>query len=403
MLGRSMVAVCPDCGWWQRLPALPPRSEARCRRCDLPLARRGGRSIDAALACACAFLLLLVPAATLPLMRARLLGTELSATLLGAPAAILGDGWPLLALLVLLLTLAIPVARAGLLVAVLGRLRAGRPASWCGPAFRWAEELRPWSMPPVLLVAGTVAYLRMSAQVEVTIAAGGWCYAALALLGLVLDRSYDRRRVWSAIRPDPADDAVETGCDACGFPVPAATVGERCPRCGKRVRAGRVGAVPISGALLLAAAICYLPSYAYAMSVTVRPQGAVEHSIVSSILRLLGSAFWPLGVVILIASVVIPALKLAGLSWLLVRTRLPSRRGLRRRTRFHRFIDAINRWSFIDPFIIALNASLLAFPGVADVRVGRATLPFALVVTFTMLASRAFDPRLMWRRAEGLR
>ena len=60
----------------------------------------------------------------------------------------------------------------------------------------------------------------------------------------------------------------------------------------------------------------------------------------------------------------------------------------------------INRWSFVDPFIVALTAPLMAYPGIADVDTGAGALPFALVVVLTMLASHCFDTRLMWDAAE---
>ena len=71
------------------------------------------------------------------------------------------------------------------------------------------------------------------------------------------------------------------------------------------------------------------------------------------------------------------------------------------RTKIYRLIKEINRWSFVDPFIVALTAPLMAYPGIADVHHRSGALPFALVVVLTMLASHCFDTRLMWDAAEG--
>ncbi len=84
----------------------------------------------------------------------------------------------------------------------------------------------------------------------------------------------------------------------------------------------------------------------------------------------------------------------------MLRVKYPRMRGLVLRTRLHRIIDEINRWSFVDPFIVAMTAPLMVYPGIADVHAGPGALPFALVVVLTMLASSYFDTRLMWDAAE---
>ena len=99
-------------------------------------------------------------------------------------------------------------------------------------------------------------------------------------------------------------------------------------------------------------------------------------------------------------SVGIPLIKLVVLFWLSLSVRFPHRRLLRFRTRLHRLVDEINPWSFLDPFIVALNASMLAYPGIADVRPAPGVLAFSLVVVLTMIASRLFDARLMWDAVE---
>jgi paraquat-inducible protein A len=57
----------------------------------------------------------------------------------------------------------------------------------------------------------------------------------------------------------------------------------------------------------------------------------------------------------------------------------------------------------VDPFIVALNAAMMAYPGIVSVHAGPGALPFAFVVVLTMIASRTFDARLMWAAAEARR
>jgi paraquat-inducible protein A len=68
--------------------------------------------------------------------------------------------------------------------------------------------------------------------------------------------------------------------------------------------------------------------------------------------------------------------------------------------RLYRLIEFIGRWSSIDLFMISILAALVRFGTLTSVRPESGALAFAAVVILTMLASRSFDPRIMWDAAE---
>jgi paraquat-inducible protein A len=154
-------------------------------------------------------------------------------------------------------------------------------------------------------------------------------------------------------------------------------------------------------ALAAAAFLLYGPAYFLPMTRTIRPDGVTERTVLDGVSELFEEGFWYLGVLIFIVSVAIPLLKLIALVWFALRLRYPASRRLRLRARVYRLVHEINRWSFVDPFIVAITAPLMAYAGIADVHAGPGALPFALVVLLTMLASQAFDPRLMWTEADA--
>ncbi len=117
------------------------------------------------------------------------------------------------------------------------------------------------------------------------------------------------------------------------------------------------------------------------MTRTMQPTGLTERTVVDGIAELFGHGFWYFGIVVLLVSVVIPIGKLAGLAWLMLRVKYPRRRGLAFRTKLHRVIHEINRWSFADPFIVAVTAPLMAYQGIADVHAGPGALPFSRSAT----------------------
>jgi paraquat-inducible protein A len=70
------------------------------------------------------------------------------------------------------------------------------------------------------------------------------------------------------------------------------------------------------------------------------------------------------------------------------------------RTRFYRVIDTIGRWSNIDVFMASVLVAILRFGNLTEVHVGDGLVAFAAVVVITMIATSAFDTRLMWDAAQ---
>ena len=108
---------------------------------------------------------------------------------------------------------------------------------------------------------------------------------------------------------------------------------------------------------------------------------------------------WPLAVIVFVASVIVPLTKLFGLTWMLLLTHQRSGRYLVGRTRLYRMIDLIGRWSNIDIFMLSILVALVRFGVLSQVRAGFGAMAFGAVVIVTMVASRAFDSRLMWDAA----
>ena len=96
----------------------------------------------------------------------------------------------------------------------------------------------------------------------------------------------------------------------------------------------------------------------------------------------------------------VPLLKLAGLLFLVVTTQLGAARWRRLRTQIYRFIDVIGPWAMLDVFLLAVLVALVRLGQLATVLPGRGLIAFTAVVVLTLLASAAFDPRLIWKEKE---
>jgi paraquat-inducible protein A len=400
--------LCPDCDQVQRLPPLPRRAIAECRRCGAELAKGGAPPVHALLALTVSALILYVPASFLPVLTVDFAGDRRSDLVATGAQALIAQGqsfWPV-AVLVFLFTVLAPLAWLGSFATVLFYLssepRGDRHPAWLGRLLRFAERMRPWAMPEVFLIGGFVAYTRLGDLVTTDIGTGGWCFLAYAGCVLVINAFVDRRQLWEAILPSPEigpEDAV-FACHVCHLPLQHGAGPGRCPRCGARAEPRKRASFQRCAALVAAAYVLYVPANLLPIMTLVELGAPDRNTILSGILELIQYGYLPLAVVVFVASIAVPLIKLFGLTWCLasVTHGRPGRRVLR--TRLYRLIEVIGRWSNIDVFTMSILVALVDYGAFSHVTPEPGAIAFAAVVFLTMLASQSFDPRLMWDAEE---
>ena len=169
-----------------------------------------------------------------------------------------------------------------------------------------------------------------------------------------------------------------------------------CPRCRTRLHRRKPESVGRTSALLLTAAILYLPANLLPiMSVTYLGWPSTA-TILGGIQALIGDGMLPVALLVFFASIVVPILKVVGLGFLIVSVWRRSAWRPRQRTLLYRIIEGIGRWSMVDVFMISILTSLVRLGNLAEVTPERGAVAFAAVVVITMLAAMTFDPRLIW-------
>jgi paraquat-inducible protein A len=160
---------------------------------------------DAALVFSVTGLILAVPAALLPLLRAEKLGDERISLLFTGVGGLWDGGMRALAVLVFLCGGLLPLALLGALAA----LHAPARATWLSAQFpllhRAARILEHWAIPEVQVLAVLVAVMKLGTVLDVTLGPGFWCYCAMALSLLMAQRSFDLSQ---SRRPAPAAGAA---------------------------------------------------------------------------------------------------------------------------------------------------------------------------------------------------
>ena len=195
--------------------------------------------------------------------------------------------------------------------------------------------------------------------------------------------------------------AMERGlipCHACGMvsrPAPSAGVAH-CLRCNARLHLRIPNSASRCWAFLIAGYILYLPANLLPIMYTGTLSGIRRDTIMSGIVYLWESGSWGIAVIVFIASIMVPILKLGALTFLLISVRGRSPWPQRERTMLYRLLKLVGRWSMLDIFVAAILTKLVQFRFLATVEVGPAALPFGAVVVLTMIAVMQFDPRLIW-------
>ena len=194
-----------------------------------------------------------------------------------------------------------------------------------------------------------------------------------------------------------AIDQSLASCHTCGLLVRLAPGRHaHCPRCGDAVHLRKTNSIRNTWALLLSAIAMYLPANVLPIMSVVSLGSTQSDTIMSGVIYFLKHGDWPLALIIFVASVLVPLLKMLALIYLLlsVQRRSPLRRN--QRTRLYRLTELVGRWSMVDVFVVALLVALVQVGNLATIEPAMGAVAFASVVILTMLAAMTFDPRLIW-------
>lgn len=170
-----------------------------------------------------------------------------------------------------------------------------------------------------------------------------------------------------------------------------------CPRCGATLHLRKNRSIERAWALNLAAIVLYFPANLLPVMTIDGVGGPDENTILGGVAAFWDMKAYPPAIIIFIASVVIPILKIVAIGWLCIAVRLhlaplPA-------TRIYRITELVGRWSMVDVFVVVVLVGVMQFGSFMTVRPGPAALSFAGVVILTMLAAMSFDPRLLWDAA----
>ena len=405
---EPQLRECPSCGLFQTVPALPPGTTARCVRCPTGLRHASRHDLDHIIALALTAFILLIVMCSTTLMSVETSGIKRTADLFSGPEELARQNMSELAAVIIFVTVVAPLIRLVGTLYVLARLHERPPPSHLRRVFAWAERLRPWSMVEVFVFGVFVAYVKLGDLVTIGLATGVYALLALTFVLVWMDSALDREAIWERLyRTAPCSGtpilAGMVACETCGLVSAPRPDDPVCPRCDSVLHRRKPNSVARTWALVIAAAVLYIPANYYPVLSVVQLGAGQPSTILGGVEELLTAGQYPLAALVFFASIAVPMLKLFGLSIMLITIQTGRAGWLRDRTRLYHIVRFVGRWSMIDIFMESLLGALVAFGSIVTIEPGAGALAFCAVVILTMFAAETFDPRLMWdaaRRSE---
>ncbi|HIG64230.1 MAG TPA: paraquat-inducible protein A [Methyloprofundus sp.] len=410
------VTMCHDCGLLQQISHMPEDGAVQCCRCDATLRKRQrvepAKSIEHTLALVITALVLLIISNVYPIIQVETEGHEIAATLFGCVKYLLSNEMEFLAGLIFLTTIGAPLIQLTGLLYILLPVNFNRMPPYYAPQiYHLVRIITSWSMLEVLMLGILVSVVKLSAMATVVPSIALWTLALLMIFIAAILSDLDTEMLWEKISPRIRAVELEklkrgtqlTNCHNCHLLCTISPTHESCcPRCNAAIHFRKPDSLNRCTALVIAASVLYIPANLLPVMVVTSFGKTEGDTIINGVIYLATSGDLPLAIILFIASIFVPTIKLIILSLLLTTVHFKSEWRPRERTYLYRLTEFIGRWSMVDIFVDTLMAALIQIQGLMVIEVGVGAVAFGAVVVLTMLAAMAFDPRLIWDNMEKI-
>lgn len=401
------LIACHECDQVHRYEPVEAGARASCRQCGAFLYKYIPNSLDRSLALYVSALILFFIANCFPFLALKLGGRVEQNVLISSSWALHDLGMNDLAILIFLTSVGFPfIAITGMLYILLPARFGHRPPAMA-LVYRVVNAITPWSLISVFMLGVLIAFVKLQDIATVLAGTSVYALAGLLIIYTAARSNFDPRALWSMFpRPklDPeqlsSPDVKLLNCHTCGLLNLDKPGHHRCPRCKSPLHHRVENSIQKTWALLFAAAILLVPANVYPVMTVIRFGQGDPSTIFTGILHLIEEGMWGLAMIVFVASIVVPILKLIVLTFLLLTIKSRSRWRPRDRTLLYRVTEVVGAWSMVDIFLVGLLSALVSLDALSTIRPGIGATFFAAVVVITMFAAHSFDPRLIWDSME---
>lgn len=174
-----------------------------------------------------------------------------------------------------------------------------------------------------------------------------------------------------------------------------------CQRCGATLFRHQPNSLDRSLAFAITGIVFFLVANLFPILVFEMNGNMQINRLVDGAIEFLNSAYWSLGILVLISSVLAPFLVLL----LLISILLPLKLGkipYQAETQI-RTLEHVKPWAMAEIFILGIVVAFVKLGDYADVDVGLSLFAFVLTVLATMFAYLSLDGKVLWIRLEQIR
>ncbi|MCG8633415.1 MAG: paraquat-inducible protein A [Desulfobacterales bacterium] len=400
--------VCHDCARILFTPEMKPGTTAHCDRCNAKLLRHEADTLGKTLALALTCFILFIIANAWPFLIMRIEGIEQKTNMVTGILELFGQGMPVLAILVLLTALVFPLVQISGMIYLILPMKLGVIPWKAAAVYRTMRRLKPWGMMEVYMVGILISMVKLLKMATIVPGPAALAFMALICLLTAATAGLNPGHIWRRLPPKPGclpdrlpKDTQLLACHTCGMAClcPPGTHGA-CSRCGASLHPRKRNSLKRTWALVIAAGVLYFPANILPITrLTAFGQDQYD-TIMSGVIYFMFSGSWHIALIIFVASVVVPLMKIITLVYLLVSVRRRSSFRPGDRTRLYRITEAVGRWSMVDVYVVTILVAMVKMGHLAYMEAGPGAVFFAGVVVITMFAAESFDPRLIWDAME---
>ncbi len=408
MTGTSAenTIACHECGRLHYRMPIPSGAKANCTVCGNLLYRHVPNSIDRTLALYITALMLLLIANSFPFLSLELGGRQVDSSLFSSGWVMYELGMGELGVLIFITSTLFPLLVIGSMLYLLCAARFDVLPPGAGAVYRLVKRLMPWSLIGVFLLGTLISIVKLQDLANVIFGPAFVAYVFLLIVSTWARTSFNPDQLWSLshVKPPvldikPGSDDLLLHCHTCGMLCQESENWHRCPRCTAPMHHRITNSVEKTWALLVSACILFLPANIYPVMTVIQFGRGEPSTILGGVMALIEMGMWGLAMLVFVASIVVPLMKLVILAYLCTSVQLKSAWRPRDRTLLYRVTEVVGAWSMVDIFLVGLLSALVSLGTLSTIRPEIGAVFFAAVVVITMFAAQSFDPRLIWDNA----
>jgi paraquat-inducible protein A len=405
------VEICPYCDTIMKVPELGEGDRFTCDVCGSSITHLAHKPVIKPFVYSLVSIFLFVCVEIMPFMKISMGGNMIEMNIREAATSIINDEYRFLGIFIYCCMQLFPLVCLLIVGFIYGFFLCHKYPPFLRPLARLFFKLKEWSMIEVFLVATLVSMVKLISMVDMSLQGGFFCFCLFIFFYVVVISSVDQWFVWNRlVRLDrfmnfsylAGQRAYRENlirCETCE--AINSKRSDRCLCCGHRIEQRKKHSQQKCLAFLIAAMVMYIPANTMPIMITEYMGNASESTILDGVIYMWETGSYPVAVIIFVASVFVPVVKIAILLSLWMCIQFNRFRSTKYKTRLYHMTEFIGKWSMVDVFVVAILTALIHMGSLMSIYPGTASLSFCAVVILTMLSANSFDSRYLWENTDS--